>query len=230
MRGKRAPSEADPNAFDGLTERLRERLLDPLPGTAAHLGMAPGNRLTGAQLTVEEKRCREAAVLVLLVPIEGTAHVVLTLRPSTLRHHPGQISFPGGRREAGETPLETALREAEEEIGVAGGLDILGSLSPLYIPPSNFCMQPFVARLPERPVYRPHDREVEAVLEVPLGALVADGCARRTVWQIRGEEVEIPHYRVGPHRIWGATAMVLAELLEIARIGDIHKAAAVKVQ
>lgn len=197
-----------------LVERMRARLRRPLPGHAAHLPMAPLRLRPPESLRIEGKACREAAVLVLLVPgVDDHSAVVLTARRPDLRDHAGQVSFPGGRVEPGETHEAAARREGFEEVGVPSDLpDVLGALTPLYIPPSNFCVFPFVAALAARVAYRPQEDEVAAMLEVPL-ADVLDPAARRVeTWLHRGAPTEIPFFAVAGRRVWGATAMTLAEL------------------
>lgn len=194
---------------------LRERLQRPLPGTDAHLTMAPEYRLDPAFLTVGGKSCREAAVLVLLVPLEETPTVVLTLRPTHLPNHPGQISFPGGSREGDESLLETALREAREEIGLEEPVEILGALSPIFIPHSGFCVYPFVARASRPPAFKTHEAEVEVLLHVPLSLLLDPATRKREHREVRGTITWIPFYSVSGYEIWGATAMILAELLAL---------------
>ncbi len=126
--------------------------------------------------------------------------------------HSGQISLPGGSQEAGESLQETALREACEEIGAAcAELDVLGQLSPLYIPPSNFLVTPTVGWADQRPDFRCDPREVAELIEVPLSALFDRNVMKREPWTLRGATVEVPFYQIGPHKVWGATAMILSE-------------------
>ncbi|MDX1530181.1 MAG: CoA pyrophosphatase [Rhodothermales bacterium] len=204
-----------------LVARLRRRLAGPLPGLDAHVHMAPLHRHEDAELLrVEGKNGREAAVLVLLYPddeSDGSA-LVLTQRQPDLRDHSGQISFPGGSRDGTETAEETALREGWEEVGVdPGAPDVIGRLSPLYIPPSRFSVYPVVAALDERPPFEPHEAEVAALLDVPLALLLDPATRRFRQRTVRGSTFAVPHYAVGEHEVWGATAMMLAELLAVVR-------------
>uniref|UniRef100_UPI000B3399DD NUDIX hydrolase n=1 Tax=Rhodothermus marinus TaxID=29549 RepID=UPI000B3399DD len=108
-------------------------------------------------------------MLALLFPEQERPHLLLVERPSHLKEHGGQIGFPGGRREPGETLQETALREAHEELGLPPErIELLGALTPLYIPVSNFCVHPFVGAIAPLPELRPCPEEVQAVLRVPL--------------------------------------------------------------
>lgn len=203
--------------FADVAARLRTRLAvdEALPGHDAHLTMAPSSRLDRWMLSVEGKAGREAAVLVLLHPdAEGRACVVLTARPDGLRDHAGQVSFPGGRREPDEAFHEAALREAHEEVGLdAHAVALAGPMTPLYIPPTRFRCHPFVALAGAPPALVPGEAEVAAVLHVPLEALFAPEALEMGTWEVNGAvSARVPYYRVGRYRVWGATAMMLAEL------------------
>lgn len=198
-----------------LIPLLREALRGPLPGLDAQLRMAPASRRGDpSQIVVDGKSCREGGVLLLLYPRNEILHLLLTVRTRALRTHGGQVSFPGGGCEPGEAPREAALREAYEECGIPPGrLLLLGELSPLYIPPSNFCIYPQVAYTPTPPHFQPHDAEVAALLEVPLSHLADPQTRQEEIWDLRGEQVSVPFYAIGGHKVWGATAMVLSEFL-----------------
>ena len=155
-------------------------------------------------------------MLVLFFPRDDVPTLLLTVRRADLKAHPGQISFPGGRREPDETLRQTALREAHEEVGLdPASVEVLGTLTPLYIPPSNFCVHPYVATIPTAPALRPQDAEVEAVLCVSLPHLLDPQTHRIEPWMLRGREIEVPFLDVDGHKVWGATAMMLAELLAL---------------
>jgi 8-oxo-dGTP pyrophosphatase MutT (NUDIX family) len=157
-----------------------------------------------------------AAVLVpLFLPDQKPdAHVVLTRRRSDLRRHAGEISFPGGRQDPDDQALEdTALREAEEEIGLPRGeVDLLGELPPTSTFATNYVIHPFVGLIPAGLAWRLSAVEVDAVLELPLGALRAG--KTRTRLERRGISFETSAYVVDEHLIWGATARILENLLE----------------
>jgi 8-oxo-dGTP pyrophosphatase MutT (NUDIX family) len=199
--------------FDRDMARLALQLRRGLPGVPALLAMAPAGR---GFLTIEAARaagCREAAALAALYPVEGVAHLALTVRRADLPEHAGQVSLPGGRCRPGEPALACAVREAWEELALPPDrLAVLGPLTPVYIPPSAHCVQPYLASLPERPVFRPDPGEVAELIEVPLDALIDPACRRRETWQLGGEAREVPFFAFGGPPVWGATAMMLAEL------------------
>ena len=168
-------------------------------------------------LDPEGKNGRLAATLILLYPgPDASPHVVLTERQPTLRAHSGQISLPGGSRDGDETAEETARREAYEEVGVdPRQLDVLGRLTPLYIPPSGFSVTPVVASLSERPPFVPQEAEVAALLEVPISALLDPGTRRSSRRPVRGGAFDVPYFELAGREVWGATAMMLAEFVAV---------------
>jgi len=204
--------------FNELIEALRNRLQGPLPGMQAQLAMAPDYRQDPKQLQIEGKACQEAAVLIPLYPDGQRPMMLLIARPMHLKAHGGQISFPGGRREAEEPLWQTALRETTEELGIpTDALTLLGPLTPLYIPVSNFCVHPFVGSLQTLPPLKPCSEEVAAVLHVPLEQLLDPDARRCALWNVRGRAAWVPFFEVETYRIWGATAMILAEFLALVR-------------
>lgn len=166
---------------------------------------------------------RLGSVLLLLYHKDREVHLVLTRRHDDLGSHAGQISFPGGRHEGTETLQTTALRETFEELGIAPNeVNVLGKLTPLYIPASDFHVHPFVAwsRGDRRPSFQPDPREVSEVIEVPLRYLLRPETRRQEPWNFRGHRIEVPYFAVDHHKVWGATAMMLSEFLERLRALD----------
>jgi 8-oxo-dGTP pyrophosphatase MutT (NUDIX family) len=204
------------DSFATYIRRLRNRLEDPLPGIEAQSTMAPAYRADPSVLTVNGKDCREAGVLVLLFPDDATPHIVLTVRRDHLPDHAGQISFPGGQREQDESLRTTALREAHEEVNLdPSHVEVLGALTPLYIPPSNFCVHPFVGAASGPLALRPTDAEVGTILQVSLPHLLHPSTRTWETWTLHGNEVDVPFFDVNGYKVWGATAMMLAEFLAL---------------
>ena len=153
----------------------------------------------------------------MLVPLflsAGEPHAVFTRRRTDLRRHAGEISFPGGRRDPEDAGLkDTALREAEEEIGLPRAeVTLLGELPPTSTFATNYVIHPFVGVIPEALAWRLSPREVDAVLELPLQALRSG--RTRAQLERRGISFETDAYEVDDHLIWGATARILEHLLE----------------
>lgn len=205
------------DSFDRLIAWLEDRLDRPLPGQAAQRELAPATR-EEPDFDIERPDCREAAVLVVLYPRDGRPHLALTLRGEAVEDHAGQISFPGGRREGEESYVETALREAREEVGLdPDAVRVLGHLSALYIPPTSYCVYPVLAVLAARPDWQPDQREVAEVIEVPIDEFLRAEQPARETWEIRGQPVEVPYFQFENHQVWGATSMMLSELLTLLR-------------
>jgi 8-oxo-dGTP pyrophosphatase MutT (NUDIX family) len=194
-------------------DEVRSALERPRPGLPAQLRLSPRPRNPGI---THEEAPRPGGVLLLLYPHEQQLHLVLTRRADTLSNHKGQVSLPGGQRDPGETPEITALRELHEELGIEPNqVDVLGRLTPLYIPPSNYCIYPVVGYAAKRPRFRPNPAEVADVLEVPVAALLDPDAVHEEEWSLRDEAVQVPFFAVAGHKVWGATAMVLAEFVEL---------------
>lgn len=157
-----------------------------------------------------------AAVLVPVVERAGGDRLLLTARAHHLKHHPGQVSFPGGRLEhAGEGVVAAALREASEEIGLeAGDVEVVGRL-PQLATGTGFRISPVVGFVPGAFVARPDPAEVEAVFEVPLEFLLEPGNVREHVHERLGTRFRSFEFHYGEHRIWGATAAIIMSLLEL---------------
>ena len=206
---------------NGLTlENIKQALTHPLPGMDGHITMAPTPVDGRPDRWTIPDNCREAGVLLLLYPYatDGQAqslYIALTRRHEYQGVHSGQISFPGGRREKGESLRRTALRETREEIGILPDtLEIIGQLSSLYTPPSNFCIYPFVAYSTISPEFHPDSREVAELIEVPLGLLLDPTTRRAETWHFeKYGPRQVPFFEISGHKVWGATAMILGEFL-----------------
>lgn len=199
--------------------RLREALKATLPGLDAQLRMAPEPRLGWDPLKFPEG-ARDGAALLLLYPHEDHLHVTLTVRGAEMRNHTGQVSLPGGRVESGETFEAAALREAQEEIGVdPSTVEVLGRLTPLHIPVSGFLLHPIVGATSMRPAFQRAEWEVARIIEVPVALLSDPAVIKREMRTrtVNGQSIDIsvPFYDIDGEKVWGATAMVLAEFCAI---------------
>jgi len=205
---------------DSFIQQLHEKLKNELPGAEAQYRMAPATR---PLFNTIPKKARSAAVLLFLYPNNNEWHTVFIQRTSHNPNdrHGGQISFPGGKVEDSDPSLEfTAIRETAEEVGVDASLvQTIGPLSELYIPVSNFKVNPFVAYALNRPDFVPDKKEVQAILEVPIWQLLEkNNIKKKDLRTASGFMLkDVPYFDIGGTTIWGATAMILSEFLELFR-------------
>lgn len=205
--------------FSELTEKLRLNKAD-LPGESAQLLMAPLARAKFPMDPDTIDAATRSAVLVLLYPKDDRAHTVLIKRNSYVGVHSAQVSFPGGRHEEADADYSaTAIREAQEEIGIEGGrVQIIKQLTQLYIPPSRFLVYPFLATANERPDFSPDPKEVQFIIELELQTLQDDDIAKSKQMTIgSGLTTHVPYFDIDGHDVWGATAMILSELKALLR-------------
>lgn len=202
-------------SFSLFTSQLTKKLKYPLPGESAHRIMQASSKLRMS--FKPNARTRKSAVLVLFYPHKDEIYFPLILRPAYDGVHSGQVAFPGGRYEpADEDLVRTALREAQEEIGLRlTDVKVHGILTELFIPASNFYVLPVIATMPYRPDFYPDPREVEDIFEIKLEEISDVNIIGSSDIQIRGEQVHAPHYMVQGYKIWGATAMMISELLTV---------------
>lgn len=208
-----------PQAFRNA---LEARLKLPLPGASAQDAMSSRVRLPLEKYLEKHPDYRTSAVLMLLYPIDRVVHTLIIRRPAYEGIHSGQLALPGGKKDEQDTSsLDTALRETREEIGVdIDSGNVIGALTSLYIPPSNFLVHPFVAWLDERPVFKPDPREVDVVLEIELSTLIDPHIkTRKRIYIGANTYVDAPSYVLGENNLWGATAMMFAEMEAILRGG-----------
>lgn len=202
-----------------FVEKLQQRMQQGLPGMEAQRKMAPAGRIPDAFDETAFPQARKASVLVLFYPYRNAVHTVLMKRPDYDGVHSGQMSFPGGSMEKDDANAAfTALREAEEELGIQKDKVVLtGQLSGVYIPPSNFFVYPFIGYCTERPEFILQKTEVAAIVEVSVDVIVNDtfkGIEKRK----RADQIfDAPYYLIGQDKVWGATAIILSELEVILR-------------
>ncbi len=206
----------------GLLDRLSTALSQALPGHSAFLEHAgyDGGRI--AKALAKDPAPKISAVLLALFPIDGVWHIVLMKRPAYDGVHSGQIGFPGGKQEQEDTSLEaTALREFEEETGAAiERFEVIGAMSRLYIPPSRSLVTPYLAWSATEPTFDPDEREVESLIVVPFTDLLDTEILKTTdqlTWAL-GKELSVPYFDVQGEVVWGATALMIAELRELCGV------------
>lgn len=195
------------------------------PPPWAHPGAGPPPRVAAADVRravagledlppVSARVAPVSAVLVVLWDQDGEARVLLTRRTAWLRSHGGQVAFPGGRVEPGESLVAAALREAEEEVGLdPASVEVVGRLSRLHTLSGGAGIHPVVGMLPGRPALAANPTEVDRVFDVALGELMAEGVFHEEVWGVVGVQRSIYFFDVAGETVWGATARMLHELL-----------------
>ncbi len=168
-------------------------------------------------LRIKDAELRISAVLVPVFLKKGQYHLLFIQRTERVKYHKGQISFPGGAYEKKDgLILNTALREADEEIGlVRRDVQILGELDDVLTATSNYIISPFVGLIPYPYDFRPDKWETEELLEIPIADLQDKTCFSEGVTEYNGVEVETYFYQYGERSIWGATAKILKQFLEI---------------
>jgi 8-oxo-dGTP pyrophosphatase MutT (NUDIX family) len=206
-----------------FSTRLKYEILKGLPGTEIQWMMASSDRMIKNFPRVPGKNVRVAAVLILLYPDKGSIHTVFMQRPDYDGVHSGQISFPGGKKEPeDENVVQTALREAHEETGVDNTkIKIIETLTPLFIPVSNMLVTPVVGWIDEKPVFNHQPEEVVFLIDADIKILLDPAIVRTKPLEIRGETFEVKYFDYEGNMIWGATAMILQELLIILKRGRI---------
>ncbi len=194
----------------------------PLPAEASQLKMSPPYREKLIKLQKDKvKNARQSAVLALFYPdVEAQTKLILILRKTYKGVHSAQVGFPGGKVEKEDKSLlHTALRETHEEVGVSPDLvTVYKKMTQVYIPPSNFYVQPFIGLANQTPVFNKQDDEVEALLEVALSDLMLESnVVTKRVNTSYDIEVEVPAYNLNNHLVWGATAMMLSEIKDLLK-------------
>ena len=207
--------------MDDFCSNLKHEILKGLPGTDIQWQMASSARLLKNFPRSPEKDAHIAAVLILLYPHNGSIYTVFMQRPDYNGVHSGQISFPGGKKEPeDENVIKTALRESYEETGVdPSTVNIIGTLTPLFIPVSNMIVTPVVGWANVKPSFRHKPEEVLFLIDADLRRLLDPSIVKIKPFEIRGEILDIKYFDYETNTIWGATAMMLYELLIIIRRG-----------
>jgi 8-oxo-dGTP pyrophosphatase MutT (NUDIX family) len=195
--------------------KLTDELARPLPGVEAQLRLSPPGRIP----VKNEKPGKKSAVLVVLYGLKEKIGTVFIKRTEYLGVHSGQVSLPGGMYKLSDGSLRnTALRETREETGIPEDhISIIGALTSLHIPVSGITVFPFVGYCGERPVLTPDPFEVKYIIEANLDELLNPSNHKHKTMQIGDNEIDIPYFDIRGDHIWGATAMIISEFLEVVK-------------
>ena len=202
-----------------FADKLKIEISKGLPGIDVQWAMASSDRMIKGFPGFPKEDSMPAAVLILLYPKDDLIYTAFIQRPEHNGVHGGQISFPGGKKEASDPDLiHTALREAYEEIGVnPSEIIIISTLTPLFIPVSNMVVTPVVGWMHKQPVFKKQEEEVVFIIEADLKTLMNPSTTKIKPFEIRGEMIDIKYFDYKNNIIWGATAMIVHELFTILR-------------
>ena len=208
--------------FQDFKDRIPKLKKIVLPGEEAHHKLVPGNRREEMRnLDINSLKPNKAGVMAVFYPDNlGKTHLVLILRKTYKGVHSNQIGFPGGRVEPEDDNLEqTALRETEEEVGIPrNNIEVIRELTRLYIPPSNFWVQPYLGLLEKTPTLIPQESEVERILEVDLDHFLDhSNFVNQELSTSYSRKMVVPAFKLNEQIVWGATGMMLSEIREIFR-------------
>tara|TARA_B110000263_G_scaffold214766_1_gene199423 strand:- start:101 stop:742 length:642 start_codon:yes stop_codon:yes gene_type:complete len=213
-----------------LIQKLQKKLEGKLPGIKSWKRMAVKS---GKDESIESeslqkysdwiskdklKKMKKAAVLIGLFKKNDEWCFSLIRRPINEKNHPGQIALPGGAMEKNENLMNTALREAFEEVGIKPeDVKIIGQLTPIPVPVSEYLIYPFVGVIDYEPEWIINEDEVEELFILRISELINSDNGYAEMWDLRGNKVEVPIFKVMNETVWGATAAVLSELIDIAK-------------
>lgn len=208
--------------LEPIIEKIKNRLMEDLPGIEAHRRAMPVDRDPGPRYRFDQLNnpMKSGVLIMLFEDVDGEVRFPLMERQDYGGVHSGQVSLPGGRKEDTDRTLtDTALRETSEEIGVQG-IEVIGELSQLYIPPSNYLVTPVVGYRAGLPEFEREKREVKEIFTVGISELLDDSYLKITDLEVRGQLFRnIPYFHFSDRIVWGATAMILCEFAELLR-GD----------
>lgn len=207
------------NSMDEFIRNVRNAIKKGLPGIEVQWMMASSDRMLKDFPRIPGPDARSAGVLILLWLDSRRIRTVFMQRPGYEGIHGGQISFPGGKMEkSDESIIHTALREAQEETGLdSAGINVIGTLTPLFIPVSNTVVTAVVGWIDQIPVFNPDPQEVDFLIESDLKTFLDPEIIKTVPMELRGETYDVRYFNCNGHVVWGATAMILNELLELFR-------------
>ena len=207
--------------FQEFLEYVPKLMAAELPAEVSHIKMAPLERIESLKnFDIGIKKPKIAAVMMLFYPKNGITHLVLIVRNSYKGVHSAQIAFPGGKYEAQDEIFEnTALRETHEEVGIhPNNMEIIKTFTPMYIPPSDFMVHPFLGISKEEIVFIPDPKEVANIIELPLTVFLSDTIITDTkLTTSYANDISVPAFKIEEHIVWGATAMMLSELKDVLK-------------
>ncbi len=209
--------------YEPFLRQLRIDLSRPLPGPDAQQRMAPRPRTSTSSHFEPGLNTRQGGVLILFYPHSDQIYFPLILRPTYGGVHSGQVGLPGGGHEKIDNGMaDTALRETYEEVGVhPSQITLLGLLTPLYVYASDYLVHPYVGWTDYSPEFHPDPYEVAKLIQAPLTEFLAPGNLQEETWQLRGRDVLVPFFDIQDQVIWGATAMMLSELLALPSVQQL---------
>ena len=207
--------------FQEFLEYVPKLMTAELPAEVSHIKMAPLERIESLKnFDIGIKKPKIAAVMMLFYPKNGITHLVLIVRNSYKGVHSAQIAFPGGKYEDHDEIFEnTALRETHEEVGIHPNImEIIKTFTPMYIPPSDFMVHPFLGICKEEIVFVPDPKEVANIIELPLTVFLSDAIITDTnLTTSYANDISVPAFKIEEHIVWGATAMMLSELKDVLK-------------
>ncbi|NOZ34084.1 MAG: CoA pyrophosphatase [Chlorobi bacterium] len=205
------------NSGDKIKEKLLRAMQNDLPGEKSHIKMIPESRLN-ISCNINSETVKKSAVLLPLFPENGTFKLLFIKRATDGSRHSGQIAFPGGKFENSDNGLiNTALREAEEETGIhKNDVKVIKSLSSLFIPVSNFSVYPFVGIIDYKPEINLNSDEVQEVYELDISELLSAKRIDKS-FTVRDQKLTAPFYIFDEFEIWGASAMILSEFIDLIK-------------
>jgi 8-oxo-dGTP pyrophosphatase MutT (NUDIX family) len=210
--------------YNDIIEKIEFGLKNDLPGFDSQKLLAPEFREEELKKSFPNSKTKKSAILILIFEKNGTAYTVMTKRSMNLNNHPGQISFPGGRIDKIDKSSEfAALRETNEELGLKlDDIKIIGELSSLYIPPSDFIVQPFIGTIYEKDFnLQPNPAEVDRIMIIPLKLFLNDNEIKKFEFKTKDGKVRnSPCFYWQGECIWGASAMIISELRHVLKSGE----------
>jgi len=210
-----------------VIDRIKANLEGELPGVSTWAKMAVKSikdekdnlQILNDWLSNENLNAlKDAAILIIMFEKDDEICFPMIKRPDNVKNHPGQIALPGGAKEKEESLEETALREAQEEIGInPDTIEIIGKLTPIPVPVSGYLVQTYVGIMDEEPEWKLSKEEVADFFILKLSELLDSDTGYYETWELRGFEAKVPIFKVNELKIWGATASVLSEFIELTK-------------